>query len=326
LRDAIVTTGYPRPQRREAARMSATLPAATPVRRSPPATASSPCEGIPWPWLDRTGRFSWLKLSVLLLALTPGAALAWVLATGEMGAEPFKQANREAGLLTIRFLLITLAVTPLRVVADWARIVLVRRMLGLVTLAYALAHVGLYVAHMNFRLAEVAGEIVLRVYLTIGFVALLGLAALGWTSTDGWIKRLGRRWKRLHALVFPIAALGVLHFFLQSKADVTEATLMAGLFLWLLLWRALPAELRGRPFGLFALVPLATLGTAVVEYAWYALATHIPAERVLLANLDLAFGPRPAVIVGMVALGVAALPLLRRAAAAALRPAAAGPG
>jgi sulfoxide reductase heme-binding subunit YedZ len=267
---------------------------------------------IAWPWLDRTGRFSPLKASVLVLALMPGAMLAWLLATGQLGGEPFKQAAREAGLITYRMLLFTLLVTPLRVVADWPGIVQVRRMLGLVTLGYALAHLGLYVAHMNGDLGKVASEIALRIYLTIGFVALLGLVALGATSTDAAMRRMGRRWKQLHRLVVPIALLGLVHFFLQSKADVTEPTLMAGLLLWLLCWRALPRDLRDNPLGLLTVAVVAALGTLLVEYAWYALATHIPAERVLLANLDLAAGPRPAVIVLLVGLAAAMVPWVRR--------------
>jgi sulfoxide reductase heme-binding subunit YedZ len=138
-------------------------------------------------------------------------------------------------------------------------------------------------------------EIALRFYLTIGFVALLGLAALGWTSTDGWMRRLGRRWKRLHLLIFPIAALGVFHFFLQSKSQLWEAVLAAGLLAWLILWRLLPNRARLHPIALLLLAPATGLAAAGLEYAWYALATNLPADRILAANLDVGFGLRPAV-------------------------------
>ncbi|MBX9699775.1 MAG: ferric reductase-like transmembrane domain-containing protein [Acetobacteraceae bacterium] len=267
---------------------------------------------IAWPWRDRAGRFSPLKTAVLVLALVPGALIAWWLASGQMGAEPFKAAARETGSWTYRLLLLTLLVTPLRVVADWPAIVQVRRMLGLVTLGYALAHLGLYVAHLNGDLVKAATEIALRVYLTIGFIALLGLAALGITSTDAMTRRMGKGWKRLHRLVVPIALLGLAHFFIQSKADVTEPTLVAGLLLWLLAWRALPRELQASKLALFAVALVAALGTVLVEYGWYALATSIPAERVLLANLDIGYGPRPAVIVLAVGLLVTGVPWVRR--------------
>lgn len=300
--------GYRGRARGESAAMTSTAALPSPaiaVRRS-----AKP--RIAWPWLDRAGRFSPLKASVLVLALLPGAAVAWLLATGQMGAEPFKQAAREVGTITYRMLLLTLLVTPLRAVADWPAIVRVRRMLGLVTLGYALAHLGLYVAHMNGDLAKVASEIALRAYLTIGFVALLGLAVLGATSTDAAMKRMGRGWKRLHRLVVPIALLGLVHFFIQSKADVTEPTLMAGFVIWLLCWRTLPRELQASGLGLLAVAIVAALGTMIVEYAWYALATRIPAERVLAANLDVLNGPRPAVIVLVTGLLAAAVPGLRR--------------
>jgi sulfoxide reductase heme-binding subunit YedZ len=282
-----------------------TLPlAATIVRRSPTRL-------FVWPWLDRTGRLSWLRLTTLVLALLPCLALAWMLAAGDYGAEPFKQASRDAGVLAFRFLLITLMVTPLRTVADWPGVTQLRRMLGLTTLGYALAHLALYVAHMNGQVLTVAVEIVLRPYLTIGFVALLGLVALGWTSTDGWMKRLGRGWKRLHRLVVPIALLGLLHYFLQSKADVTQPVLMAGLLFWLMAWRALPAELRGSGIGLGAIAILSALATAIVEFAWYGLATNLPAPLILLANLDASAAPRPAAIVLLCGLGAAMIGALR---------------
>jgi sulfoxide reductase heme-binding subunit YedZ len=278
--------------------------APTLVRRS--------ARGIGWPWLDRAGRLCWLRLPVLVLAMLPGAAVAWMLVAGDYGAEPFKQANRDLGVIAFRMLLLTLLVTPLRGMADWPGIVQVRRTLGLVTLTYALAHLALYVAHMNGRVLAVAVEIALRPYLTIGFVALLGLIALGWTSTDGWMKRMGRNWKRLHRLVIPVALLGSLHFFLQSKADVTEPTIMAGLLIWLLGWRALPAELRVTGFGLCCVAVIAAVGTAAVEYAWYALATRIPADRVFLANFDPEAALRPAAVVLLVGLVAATVPPLRR--------------
>lgn len=267
---------------------------------------------IAWPWLDRAGRFSWLKASILVLALLPGAALAWLLATGQMGGEPFKQANREAGLIAFRMLLFTLLVTPLRVVADWPGIVQVRRMLGLVTLGYALAHLGLYAAHLNWDLGKVASEIVARIYLTIGFVALLGLAVLGATSTDAAVKRMGKAWKQLHRIVVPIALLGLLHFFLQSRLDVTEPLLMAGLLVWLLCWRTLPRELQANWLGLLAVALVAGIGTVMVEYCWFAFATNIDPDQVVLANLDIEYGPRPAVIVLLLGLAAMATPPLRR--------------
>ncbi|UPG73049.1 sulfoxide reductase heme-binding subunit YedZ [Roseomonas gilardii subsp. gilardii] len=266
----------------------------------------------PWPWLDRGGRVSPFKTAVFLATLLPGliAGLRW--STGTLGAEPYMEATHQTGLWAIRFLLISLAVTPLRHLLDWPGVVVLRRMLGLAALAYALAHLLLYVVDQRFDLLHVAGEILRRTYLTIGFAAVLGLCVLGWTSTDGAIRRMGRNWKRLHRLVFPIAALGALHFFMQSKVDVSEAVLMAGFLLWLILWRLLPATRRTGFLALLALVPLSALGAAAIEYGWYALATRVPAALVLRANLGIDHGPRPAQWVAVAALAAAVLPVLAR--------------
>jgi methionine sulfoxide reductase heme-binding subunit len=262
-----------------------------------------------WPWQDRAGRLSALRAVVFALLLLPATWVAGEAALGLLGPEPWKAALKEIGLWTIRLLLVTLAVTPLGKILAEPRILALRRLLGLTTLAYAVLHLVLYAGHENFGLWKVASEIVLRVYLTIGFVALLGLAALGWTSTDGWIRALGPRWKRLHWLVFPVAALGVLHFYMQSKTVVWEAVMAAGFLAWLLLWRSLPPGWRGRLPVLLALAPLTALAAAGIEYAWFSLATNLPAERILLANLDVSFGLRPAVWAGVAALAVPALAL-----------------
>ncbi len=283
----------------------------------PPALPSRRGRSIPWPWHDRAGRFSPLRAVALALLLAPaGWLLTTYLAQG-LGPEPAKAALREIGLWSIRLLLVTLAVTPMGRILGSPQLLGLRRMLGLATLGYALLHLLLYAAYQDFVLPRIASEIALRFYLTIGFVALVGLAALGWTSTDGWMRQLGRRWKRLHSLIFPIAALGVFHFFLQSKSQLWEAVLAAGLFAWLVLWRLLPAPARLHPVALLLLAPATGLAAAGLEYAWYALATNLPAARILAANLDVSFGLRPAVwaAVAAVAPPLLALPLWIRARA-----------
>ena len=264
------------------------------------------------PWRDPAGRFSALKAGALL-CLLPAAVLAQDALAGTLGGRPINEAIHVAGDWTVRFLLLTLAVTPTRAVLDWPRVLLLRRMLGVTTALYALLHLGLYALDQQWQVGRVVSEIVLRFYLTIGFVALLGLVALAVTSTDGWQKRLRQRWKRLHKLVFPIAALGLFHYFLQSKADVTSATFYTGLFVWLLLWRATPRRWQARRLVLVLLAVLAALATAVIEAAWYGGATQIPALRVLAANLDLGAW-RPAWQVALAGAAALAVALLRRLA------------
>jgi len=265
-----------------------------------------------WPWRDRRGRFVPIKAGFLLLGVLPGAWLAACWAADALGPEKVNAALHETGLWAIRFALAALAVTPLRAAWDWPRLPLVRRMLGVTALAYALAHLLLYAADQHFALAHIAREIVLRLYLTIGFVALLGLAALGATSTDAAIRRMGTWWKRLHRLAYPIGALAVLHFFLQSKAGFSQPVLMAGLLVWLLAWRALPEAWRARPGALFGLALLAGLASVAIEFAWVAGATRLPAARVLQANWSFAAGLRPAHLVGLAGLVVALVAMVRR--------------
>src|SRR3984957_10289715 len=257
------------------------------------------------PWRDRQGRF--LKFKAAVLALTPVPALFylywWI--DGDLGARSLNAAIHGVGNWTVKWLMISLATTPFARLLEWPRLLTVRRMLGLTALAYAITHFCLYIVDHNFHLLTVASEIVLRFYLTIGFVALCGLIALGVTSTDAAIKRMGKRWKQLHRLVYPIGALALLHFYIQTKANVNEPVLVSGLFVWLMAWRLVPRRYQSSLWTLYALVPVSAVLTAGVEYAWYGLATKVDPMRILAANWSQRFFPRPAHEVAAVALLVA---------------------
>jgi sulfoxide reductase heme-binding subunit YedZ len=205
---------------------------------APPPAPSRPAPArIAWPWLDRAGRLSRFKLAVFLTALAPGLWFTGAYALDQLGAKPLTAYLHAMGDWSVRFLIVSLAVTPMRRIANAPKLILVRRMLGLTALAYALVHFVLYIADQKFDLARVASEIVFRIYLTIGFAGLIGLTVLGVTSTDGMIRRLGKAWPRLHRLVYPLTALALLHFFLQSKIDVSKPVYWSGLFLALMGWR-----------------------------------------------------------------------------------------
>ena len=274
------------------------------------------------PWRDRHGRLLPIKAVVLGLAFLPGLVNAFWWWAGELGGRPLTELIHATGLWSVRFMLIALAITPFARMFDWSRLLLVRRMVGLTAMAYAVLHLTLYIADQKFKLLFVASEIVLRFYLTIGFVALLGLLALGVTSTDNAVRRLGRRWKQLHRLAYPIAVLGILHYFIQTKANVSEPVFVAGLYVWLMLWRPLPdawqRPIRMRPIGMHplaiyvALAIVTGIATVGLEFAWYGIATSIDPWRVLLANRSIDFGLRPAHWVFVVAVAVALLLPLRR--------------
>ncbi|HEY6432465.1 MAG TPA: ferric reductase-like transmembrane domain-containing protein [Acetobacteraceae bacterium] len=264
------------------------------------------------PWRDRQGRFSWLKAVTLAGCIAPGAVVAFWLATDAFSARPVHTALQWIGLWTVRFILIALAITPAATVLDWPKILLVRRMVGVTACAYAVSHFSLYVVDENFRLLTVASEIALRFYLTIGFVALLGLTALAITSTDAMMRRLGRGWKRLHRCVYVIGVLALLHYFIQSKANVSEPVVFAGLFLWMMLWRLLPVGWRRHVVIYPVLAIVAALLAGGVEFAWYAVATHINPWRVLGASETLRYGLRPAHWVLIATLAIGAIAVVRR--------------
>ncbi|MBV9654999.1 MAG: sulfoxide reductase heme-binding subunit YedZ [Acetobacteraceae bacterium] len=262
-----------------------------------------------WPWQDRHRRLVPIKAITFALALLPALVLAVEWQTVGLGAEPVKAAVHIAGLWTIRILLMALAVTPARSAFNWAEIMLVRRMIGVTALGYGLLHFCLFVALQGFSPVQVATEIVSRWYLAVGFVALLGLVALGVTSTNGWMRRLGKNWKRLHRLAYVIGALGLLHYFMQSKANISEAVFTAGLFVWLMLWRLLAAGWRNRAVALLGLALGSGVITAMLEAGWYAVATRVPAWRVWDANFQIAYGLRPGAWVAVATLAVGALSL-----------------
>jgi len=269
-----------------------------------------------FPWQNRGGSLSALKLSCFLALLLPGAWTLVGLLHGSLGPRPLTEAIHQTGLWAVRLLLISLAITPLRRLLNWPRVILVRRMIGVGAFAYALAHLSIYAADQAFDLVLVGSEILHRYYLTIGFSTLLLLSTLAATSTDGMIKRLGaRRWRGLHRLVYLIGVLALAHYFLQSKLNIAEPAVAAGLFLWLMAYRATARFWRdGAPaaWAAFPLALLSALATAFGEATYYAFAIHIDARRVLAADLHWPFLERPCWIVLLIGLALGLLTLFRR--------------
>jgi sulfoxide reductase heme-binding subunit YedZ len=157
---------------------------------------------------------------------------------GGLGAEPVEEITHRTGWWALTLLLVTLAVTPLRRLTGWNRVIQLRRMLGLFAFLYATLHVLTYFGlDQLFDLRYIAEDIVERPYITAGFAAWLLLLPLAVTSTRGWIRRLGKRWQRLHRLVYPAAGLAVLHFLWLVKADTREPVVFGILLILLLLLR-----------------------------------------------------------------------------------------
>jgi methionine sulfoxide reductase heme-binding subunit len=282
------------------------------------------------PWRDNSGRLSLLKLAVFAALFLPGAWTAASYPLDALGARPLNEAIHQFGLWGFRFLLISLTVTPARLVLQFPRLVLLRRMIGVAAAAYIAIHFSLYVVDQMFDLWKVASEIALRIYLTIGFSAFLGLAALAATSTDAMVRRLGgRRWSRLHQAVYAIAILAAIHYFMQRKLEIYEPTVTAGLLLWLLSYR-LALRVRGESrrlpiLGVFLLGLAAAIATAVGEAVYFRLAMGIDPVLILSANLTLDVGLRPAWVVFAIGMAVTAMggwrDLAKRQAPVRLRPA-----
>jgi sulfoxide reductase heme-binding subunit YedZ len=274
-----------------------------------------PWQALLYPWKDYSGRTSPLKLVVFAALFGPALWTALSFYLGWLQPRPFDLAIRQIGLWTIRLIFIALAITPLRSILQWPRLILVRRMIGVAAFAYAVTHLTLYTADQMFDLAKVASEIVARIYLTIGFTAVIGLSVLAATSTDGMIRRLGRRWQGLHRLVYVIALLAVVHYWMQSKLEIWQPTIMAGIYVWLMGYRLL-----ARFFAVRGRLPLRWVGvlgvaasvlTALGEAAFFWAAYGVDPLRVIAANWSLVTGWRPAVIVFGLALAVTAAGVVR---------------
>ncbi len=248
-------------------------------------------------WRDRRGRLSALRIVALALLLFPVAKALVDAGAIVHGARPLNDVIHRAGFWTLVFLGITLAITPFRRIARYGNLIDVRRMIGVGTFCYAFAHILLYIADQSFDPVKVFTEITRRVYLIIGMVAFIGLAALAITSTDGMIKRMGgRNWRRLHQAIYVIALLALIHYFQQTKADLTVPVFVTGLFGWLIAYRILAwwrdsAELS--TLGLLALTVVAAALTFAGEAIGIALEFNVSPVRVLSTAFDFEAGIRP---------------------------------
>jgi sulfoxide reductase heme-binding subunit YedZ len=161
------------------------------------------------------------RLLLFLLCLLPATALVWSIAAGDLGANPLEEIRDSTGIWTLRFLLITLAVTPLRRLIKWHNIIKIRRMLGLFSFFYAALHFVSYVwLDQFFALNEMIKDLTKRPFIMAGYGSFVVLIPLAVTSTRKWILRLGgHRWQLLHRLIYVSAAAGVLHYFWRVKLD-----------------------------------------------------------------------------------------------------------
>ena len=196
-----------------------------------------------------------MKPVVFAAALIPFAHLVWRGYNGNLTADPLVEITNETGIWTLRFIVITLAITPVRRLSGWNPIIRFRRMLGLFAFFYATLHFLTYVigdrfASLDFPdgfiawstfvnlMASIWEDIAKRPYITVGFIALVSMAPLAFTSTAGWIRRLGgRNWQRLHRLVYLTGIAGVTHYWWKVKADTLHPIVYAAIVALLLGYR-----------------------------------------------------------------------------------------
>lgn len=180
----------------------------------------------------------WWKTVVHVLALLPAAWLVADIYYDRLGADPIATLTHATGLWALRFLLLALAVTPLRRITGWTVLARFRRMIGLYAFFYASLHLTIYlVLDLGGYWAQILDDVVKRPYITVGFIAWCGLLALTLTSTRGMMRRLGRRWAQLHKIVYGIGVLAILHFVWLVKSDVREPAVYGAILAVLLLLR-----------------------------------------------------------------------------------------
>ncbi|MDH3631880.1 MAG: sulfoxide reductase heme-binding subunit YedZ [Gammaproteobacteria bacterium] len=194
-------------------------------------------------WFTAALKSVYAKPVVHLLCLVPFSALLWAAFNDGLGANPVEKLTHETGDWTLRLLLITLSISPLRQWTGQAAFVRFRRILGLYTFFYGCCHFSIwFIADHSLDLAAMIEDIVERPYITLGFSALMLMLPLAITSNQAMIRRLGKKWKTLHQLVYLIISLGILHFVWLVKADYLEPTIYAIIALILLAHRVGPIK------------------------------------------------------------------------------------
>lgn len=181
-----------------------------------------------------------MRPAAWIAGLVPLALLAAAAFTGGLGAEPIEEVTHRTGFATLLILMLTLAVSPVRRWTRWNWLAPARRTLGLCAFLYVCLHLSIYLVDQGFTWSYIAEDVLERTYITAGFAAFLLLVPLALTSTRASIRRLGKRWQKLHRLVYLAAGLGVLHFLWLVKKDLRDPLTFAAVFAALMLARLAP--------------------------------------------------------------------------------------
>lgn len=241
------------------------------------------------------------------------APAIWLLdqiVTEQFGPVPLGGMTYWSGLWATALLMLTLAVTPAMTIFGWRQLIVVRRMIGVTALAYTIAHIIIYFALRFWNFASIAHEMVTRISLILATAATIGLIALGATSLDAAVRRMGAKgWQRLHNAVYVISALALIHYLL-SPDIYPEQYLMSGIFFWLVGWRVLNRHGQGTNAVAVALLAAAScLFTALLEFGWIWVYQDYQPSEIIDVYFTLALGiPPPLKILAfglLIALGAA---------------------
>lgn len=198
----------------------------------------------------------WIRPAAWIGGLIPLFLLIAGVFTGGLGADPIEYVTLRTGFATLLMLMCTLAVTPVRRLTGWNWLAPARRTLGLCAFLYVCLHLATYLVDQGFAWTYIVEDVAERPYVTAGFTAFLLLVPLALTSTKASIRRLGKRWQKLHKVVYLAAGLGVLHFIWLVKSDLRDPLIFAAVFALLMVLR-IPA-LAGRKPGRADKRPAAT--------------------------------------------------------------------
>jgi methionine sulfoxide reductase heme-binding subunit len=248
-----------------------------------------------WPWQDRKHGFSLLKAGTFALMFVPAIWLLYQVATEQFGPAPLGGMTYWSGVWATALLLLALAITPASTIFRWRQLIIVRRMIGVTALAYTIAHIIIYFALRFWDFAHIAYEMATRLSLIVATASTIGLVALGATSTDAAVRRMGAKgWHRLHNLIYAFAALAIIHYLLSPEI-YPEQYLMSGMLFWLMVWRLLNRHGRGADVGALAVLAVAaSVFTALFEAGWiWAYHGYAP-SRTLANNFNLVLGIAPA--------------------------------
>ncbi len=186
-----------------------------------------------------TRNFNRSKPVLFILILFPSLLWAYQFVTGNLGVNPIEKLMDELGLMALRLIIITLMITTLSNIKNLKSIVVLRRMIGLFAFYYVCLHFSTYIVLDYFLdMQFIIQDIIKRPFITFGFISFLFLIPLASTSTNNMIKRLGfKLWKKIHYLIYPVAILASMHFYVLVRADKTEPVIYMGIIILLLLHR-----------------------------------------------------------------------------------------